>query len=140
MNFRSGLRRIEPEINLIAFIDVLLVVLIFMMLTTTFNKYTALQITLPVANAGQPATSPAVIGVTVDAQGRYAINGRRLDTGGTLTLARQLKQAAAGNADMVVELDADARATHQSVMNVMEAARLAELPRLHFAAQTHKDH
>ena len=139
MKFRQRSRD-EPEINLIPFIDVLLVVLIFLMLTTTFNKYTALHITLPVANAGQPAAAPAVISVTVDAQGRYAINGRSLDAGDTLALTRQLKQAAAGNADMVVELDADARATHQSVMNVMEAARLAELPRLHFAAQTHKDH
>ncbi len=78
MNFRKGQGREDPEINLIAFIDVLLVILIFMMVTTTYSKFTALQITLPTADAEKALTRPFEINVIVDAQGRYAINNTRV--------------------------------------------------------------
>jgi biopolymer transport protein ExbD len=138
MNFRKGLRRDEPEINLIAFIDVLLVILIFLMVTTTYSKYSALQITLPTADAEKLPTQPRTLSVAVDAQGRYAVNNRRLDLRSPEALAQELKLAANGDAETVVELHADALATHQSVINVLEAARLAGLPRLRFSAQTQK--
>lgn len=138
MNFRKGLRRDEPEINLIAFIDVLLVILIFLMITTTYNKYAALKITLPTADARQAVSEQRTISVAVDAQGRYAINRRLLEARDPESLAVELKQAANGNAETVIELYADALSSHQSVINVLEAARLAGLPRLSFSAQAGK--
>ncbi len=138
MNFRKGLRRDEPEINLIAFIDVLLVILIFLMITTTYSKYAALKITLPTAEAQQQISEVRNISVAVDAQGRYAINRRLLDARDPESLAIELRQAANGNEQAVVEVYADALTSHQSVINVLEAARLAGLPRLSFSAQTGK--
>ena len=138
MNFRKGHKREEPEINLIAFIDVLLVILIFLMITTTYSKYAALQITLPNSESEQPAAEPRSISVAVDAQGRYAINYRVLEARDPVSLAEELRHAANGNAEMVVEIYADALTSHQSVINVLEAARLAGLPRISFSAQTNK--
>lgn len=138
MNFRKGHKREEPEINLIAFIDVLLVILIFLMITTTYSKYAALQITLPNADAEQALAEPRSISVAVDAQGRYAINYRVLEARDPASLAEELRHAANGNAEMVVEVYADALTSHQSVINVLEAARLAGLPRISFSAQTTK--
>ncbi len=138
MNFRKGHKREEPEINLIAFIDVLLVILIFLMITTTYSKYAALQITLPNSESEQAAVEPRSISVAVDAQGRYAINYRVLEARDPVSLAEELRHAANGNAEMVVEIYADALTSHQSVINVLEAARLAGLPRISFSAQTNK--
>jgi biopolymer transport protein ExbD len=138
MNFRKGHKREEPEINLIAFIDVLLVILIFLMISTTYSKYAALQITLPNSESEQAAAEPRSISVAVDAQGRYAINYRVLEGRDPVYLAEELRHAANGNAEMVVEIYADALTSHQSVINVLEAARLAGLPRISFSAQTNK--
>ena len=90
MNFRKGQRRDEPEINLIAFIDVLLVILIFLMVSTTYSKYTALQITLPTAAVEQPTEAPRTVVVAVDAQGRYAINARLSEARDPGSLARRV--------------------------------------------------
>ena len=138
MNFRKGQRRDEPEINLIAFIDVLLVILIFLMVSTTYSKYTALQITLPTAAVEQPTEAPRMVVVAVDAQGRYAINARLSEARDPGSLAQAMKEAANGNADAVVEVHADALASHQSVIHVLEAARLAGLARVRFSAQSQK--
>ena len=138
MNFRKGHKREEPEINLIAFIDVLLVILIFLMISTTYSKYAALQITLPNSESEQAAAEPRSISVAVDAQGRYAINYRVLEERDPVSLAEELRHAANGNSEMVVEIYADALTSHQSVINVLEAARLAGLPRISFSAQTNK--
>lgn len=138
MNFRKGHKREEPEINLIAFIDVLLVILIFLMISTTYSKYAALQITLPNSESEQAAAEPRSISVAVDAQGRYAINYRVLEARDPVSLAEELRHAANGNAEMIVEIYADALTSHQSVINVLEAARLAGLPRISFSAQTNK--
>lgn len=136
MNFRKGQRRDDPEINLIAFIDVLLVILIFLMVTTTYSKFTALQIMLPEANAEQPVVPPRVLSVAVDAEGRYAINAQAVGTRTPEELAAEIQRVAAGNMDTVVEIHADARTSHQSVVNVLEAARLAGVASLRFSAQT----
>lgn len=136
MDFRKGRRRDEPEINLIAFIDVLLVILIFLMVSTTYSKFTALQLTLPTAAAGKPPAAPHAVSVAVDAQGRYAVNNRRSGARNPEALALELKQAAGTDAETVVEIHADALSSHQSVVNVMEAARLAGLPKLRFSAQS----
>jgi biopolymer transport protein ExbD len=135
MNFRK--RRLEePEINLIPFIDVLLVVLIFLMLSTTYSKFTELQITLPVADADKLRERQHEILVSVAADGRYSVNRKPVEGRSVDLLAAELTAAAGGASDMVVIVSADATAAHQSVVNVMDAARRANLPRLTFATQT----
>ncbi|MBC7573286.1 MAG: biopolymer transporter ExbD [Herminiimonas sp.] len=140
MNFRKGRGREDPEINLIPFIDVLLVILIFLMVTTTYSKFTALQVTLPTADAEKALQQPFEINVAVDPQGNYAVNNARVATREAGGLAEELKTAAqaktADQKDPVVIINADATAAHQSVINVLEAARLAGFDRVTFAAQT----
>ncbi|MFZ6770591.1 ExbD/TolR family protein [Undibacterium sp. Di26W] len=143
MNFRKGKGREEPEINLIPFIDVLLVILIFLMVTTTYSRFTELQITLPTADAEKAQDKPNQIDIGIDAQGRYKINNQAVSFLDTLTLAEDLKKAAAaldpaatGNQpDPVIIINADRAATHQSVIDVLEAARLAGMSKVTFAAQ-----
>ncbi len=135
MNFRKG-RSEEPEINLIPFIDVLLVVLIFLMLSTTYSKFTELQVNLPTAEADKPRERPAEIIVSVSGEGRYAVNSKALDGRSVEMLSAELGAVAATLKDPVVIVSADATAAHQSVINVLDAARRAGLARLTFAAQT----
>jgi biopolymer transport protein ExbD len=135
MNFRKA-RPEDPEINLIPFIDVLLVVLIFLMLSTTYSKFTELQITLPVANADKLRDRPREIIVSVAADGRYAVNRKPVEGRSVELLAAELAAAAGGSSEMIVIVSADATAAHQSVVNVLDAARRANLPRLTFATQS----
>jgi biopolymer transport protein ExbD len=126
----------EPEINLIPFIDVLLVVLIFLMLSTTYSRFTELQINLPAANSERLRDRPAEIIVAVAADGRYSINRKAVDGRSIDVLTTELSAAAAGRVDTVVIISADALTAHQAVVNVLDAARRAGLSRLTFAAQT----
>ena len=135
MNFRPRSKD-EPEINLIPFIDVLLVILIFLMLTTTYSKFTELQLTLPVADAEQQRDYPKEIVVAVAADGRYAVNKAAVEGGGVESMARTLGDAAKAGADSVVIISADAQAPHQAVITVMEAARRAGLSHITFATQS----
>lgn len=135
MKFRQR-RSEEPEINLIPFIDVLLVVLIFLMLSTTYSKFTELQIALPVANSEQLKERPQEIIIAVSADGRYVINGQAVEGRTVELLTASLTQASQGKPETMVIVSADASAAHQSVVNVMDAARRAGLSRLTFAAQT----
>ena len=135
MNFRRHPRD-EPEINLIPFIDVLLVVLIFLMLSTTYSKFTELQISLPVADADQARDRPKEIIVAVSSDGRYAVNRKPVDGRSVEVLAAELGAAAGGSPDMVLIVSADATAAHQSVINVMDAARRAGIAKLTFATQS----
>lgn len=136
MNFRHR-DRDEPEINLIPFIDILLVVLIFLVLTTTYQRFKELQITLPAANAEAPQPKPQEIVVAVAHDGRYAINGQVLEVASVEALVRLLREAAsASTASPVVVINADAAATHQSVINVMDAARRSGLSQITFATTT----
>jgi len=139
MDFRKGRMREDPEINLIPFIDVLLVILIFLMVTTTYSKFTELQITLPTADAEKSVQRPFEINVGVDAQNRYAINNAQVAYHDPAGLAEELKKAAAeggGKEDPLIIINADATAAHQTVINVLEAARLAGFAKVTFAAQT----
>jgi biopolymer transport protein ExbD len=130
-------RRIdEPEINLIPFIDVLLVVLIFLMLSTTYSRFTELQIDLPAADADKLREKPAEVVVAVAADGRYAVNKKPVDGRSVELLTAELTSAAAGRPDVVVIVTADAMSAHQAVVNVLDAARRAGLARLTFAAQS----
>jgi biopolymer transport protein ExbD len=135
MNFRARSRE-EPEINLIPFIDVLLVILIFLMLTTTYSKFTELQLRLPLADADLQRDRPKEIIVAVGRGGNYSVNKQPLAERSVEALSAALREAAKGGKDTVVIISADASATHQSVITVLESARAAGLNQLTFAAQS----
>ena len=136
MDFRRGIRRDEPEINFIPLIDLLLVILIFLMVTTTYSRFTELQVNLPTAGAEQAATRPVEIIVAVSADARYLIDNKPLAFGSASSFGQALQQVAAGRPDITLVINADAGASHQSVVNVLEAARLAGLAKVTFAAQS----
>lgn len=133
MNFRPRPKE-EPEINLIPFIDVLLVILIFLMLTTTYSKFTELQLKLPVADADAQRDYPKEIIVGVTSDGRYTVKGTPL-AGRNVDAVAQAFADAQAQKDSVVIITADAAAPHQSVITVMEAARRAGLSQITFATQ-----
>ena len=135
MNFRKP-RPEDPEINLIPFIDVLLVILIFLMLSTTYSKFTELSVTLPSANAEASRDRPAEIIVAVAADGRYTVDHQAVDGRNVDALAAALRTAAESRKDPFLIISADAVSTHQSVINVMDAARRVGLSRMTFAAQS----
>ncbi len=135
MNFRRSSRD-EPEINLIPFIDVLLVVLIFLMLSTTYSKFTELQIKLPLADAEQQRDYPKEVIVAVSSDGRYMINRTAIEGRSIEMLSAALIQAAKAGKDSVIIISADASATHQSVITVMEAARRSGFIQITFATQS----
>ncbi len=135
MNFRRGRFREDPEINLIPLIDVLLVVLIFLMASTTYMKMTELKITLPEAEAEQQSKKPREITVGIDAAGNFALNKTVFRFTGVPALASALKDAAQGASDPVIIINADAAARHQDVIHVMEAARAANFSNITFATQ-----
>lgn len=139
MDFRKRRLREEPEINLIPFIDVLLVILIFLMVTTTYSKYSELQIALPSADGTKMLERPLELNISVDAQGNYAINEHRIDYVSPVQLAQQMRNmvpGGKGGQEPVVIISADGNAPHQRIINVMEAARLAGMDKLTFATQT----
>lgn len=135
MNFQRGRSREEPEINLIPMIDVLLVILIFMMVTTSYAKFSELQINLPQAGVAGSSTKANLINIAVDASEHYAINNQGVSYTGVDAFATALKAAAGDQADPTIVINADAKAPHQSVINVMEAARRAGYGRITFTTQ-----
>jgi biopolymer transport protein ExbD len=148
MDFRNRSHRsasTEPEINLIPFIDVLLVVLIFLMLSTTYSKFTELQLKLPTADTQAAKDRPNEIIVSVNSAGNYSVNKVPVAQRGVLALAAALNDAnrALGTTNSssltgkepVIIISADAQATHQSVISVMEAARQTGLNQITFATQ-----
>jgi biopolymer transport protein ExbD len=130
----------EPEINLIAFIDVLLVILIFLMLSTTYNKFTEMNLQLPTADAETPRDRPREILITINSDGGYSVNRAALPSGNVQDLIAALRQAMGGSAahgkEAVLIISADANARHQSVVSAMEAARYVGLSQITFAAQS----
>ena len=134
MDFR-GDRHDEPEINLIPFIDVLLVILIFLMLSTTYSKFTELQVSLPAADADSARDRPQEIIISVASDGRYAVDRTPVEGRSVELLAAALRAAAEQRHDPFLIISADATAAHQSVINVLDAARRAGIVRVTFAAQ-----
>ena len=132
----------EPEINLIPFIDVLLVVLIFLMISTTFTRYQELAITLPSANGSESQTDNRQVHIAVSRDGRFAINGKVMDrtqlSGALIQLGNQSGSNKDGVSSLQINIDADARAPHQAVMSALEAARDANLSNIVFSSQTKK--
>lgn len=135
MNFRRGTFREEPEINLVPFIDILIVIVIFLAVTTTYSKYAELKINLPVADANQAEQIPDRIDVAVASNGQYMINSSNVVFTNASAFAAELQRASGGNPDPVIVINADANATHQSVISIMEAARLAGFGRITFTTQ-----
>jgi biopolymer transport protein ExbD len=135
MNFRPHPKD-EPEINLIPFIDVLLVILIFLMLTTTYSKFTEMQLKLPVADTEAQRDYPKEVVVAVSADGRYMVNKQPVNGRGIEAVSAALGEAAKAGKDSVIIISADATATHQSVITVMEAARRIGLTQITFATQS----
>jgi biopolymer transport protein ExbD len=134
VNFRR--RRLEePEINLIPFIDVLLVVLIFLMLSTTFNQLTQIQITLPTANTEKQNTAPETLTLTIQADGRFSLNQQAIKATTVADIQAALQAAQIGP-QMVLVIAADQNVRHQSVISAMEAARRSGLSRVTFASQS----
>ena len=135
LNFRPR-RSEEPEINLIPFIDVLLVVLIFLMLSTTYSKFTELELTLPTADTQTLRDHPKEVIVSIAADGRYAVDKQALQDRSVDAIATALQNAAPAGAQSVVIISADAAAPHQAVVSAMEAARRAGLSQITFATQS----
>ena len=125
----------EPEINLIPFIDVLLVVIIFLMLSTTYSKFTELQLTLPVADTSAQQEHPREVIVAISSDGRFSVNRATVPTRDVMGLSQALQTATQNIDNPMIIISADAQASHQSVMMVMEAARRNGLSQLTFAAQ-----
>lgn len=135
MNFRRRHQE-EPEINLIPFIDVLLVILIFLMLSTTYSKFTELQLKLPVADADVQRDYPKELIVAVSADGAYSINKQAVAARSTEALSMALIENAKAGKDTVIIISADASARHQAVVTVMEAARRSGMNQITFATQS----
>jgi len=136
MNLRAVRTREDPEINFIPLIDVLLVILIFLMVTTTYQRISELQITLPEADADATKQRPKEINIGVDRDGRYVIDRSVFAFTTPQAMADALKRAVGDAKDPVLIINADGQATHQSVVRVMEAARLAGLVHITFATQS----
>ena len=138
MNFQRGKEKEPLEINLVPLIDVMMVILIFLMITTTYSKYTELQINLPTADSEKQLERVNEVSVLVNTQEQYVINRTPMAFRSIDQLAEELKRAAASMKEPVVVISADATATHQAVVRVMEAARVAGLTQITFTTQSTK--
>ncbi|HNN08886.1 MAG: biopolymer transporter ExbD [Rhodocyclaceae bacterium] len=136
MNFRRGRSHEEPEINLIPMIDVLLVIIIFLMLTTTYAKFSGLEINLPTADTAKQPEQPNEVNVAVTAAGQVLVNKVPLAAPDVAAISAALQRAAGSQKEPVIVINADAKAAHQSVIDVMQAAQSAGYPHISFATQT----
>ncbi|HIZ49705.1 MAG TPA: biopolymer transporter ExbD [Candidatus Pseudomonas excrementavium] len=123
MNFRRT-RREEVGVNLTPLIDVVFLLLIFFMVSTTFTRETQLQLDLPESASGEPVENQNLeqIEVLVSAAGEVTINGKSLINPNLDSLQTALQREAGGNNSLPVVITADAKASHQSVITVMDAA------------------
>lgn len=136
MNFQRGRRHEDLEMNLVPLIDVLLVIIIFLVVSATFSRTSELQINLPTAEANAPQEKPLTIEVGVDAGGKYVVNGKGLADSSVAGISAALQAAANGGKEPTIIINADAKSTHQSVVDVMEASRMAGYTHITFATQS----
>ena len=136
MNFQRGRFREEPEINLIPMIDVLLVILIFLMITTTYSKFSGLEINLPTADVAQTQEKPNEINVVVSAGGEVMVNRVAVGSREVGAISAALRRAGGSEKEPVVVINADAKAAHQSVIDVMQAAQQSGYNHISFATQS----
>lgn len=135
MNFQRGKRHEELEMNLVPLIDVLLVIIIFLVVSATFARTSELQINLPTAEASPMQDKPLIITVEVDAAGHYVVNGNEVGNSSVEEISAALIKAVGRGKEPTIVINADAKSTHQSVVNVMEASRLANYTHITFATQ-----
>ena len=135
MNFQCGKRHENLEMNLVPLIDVLLVIIIFLVVSATFSRTSELQINLPTAEANATQEKPLTIEVGIDANGQYTVNNKGLASGSIEAIGAALQAAAKGGKEPTGIIKADATTTHQSVVNVMEASRVAGYTHITFATQ-----
>ena len=135
MNFKRKSSLEDPEINFIPLIDVLLVIIIFLVVSTTFSKFSELKINLPIAEANQSKDKDDSINIIITEDGQYSINERIIEAVSLEKLVVELKVESNGKKDMPVIINADAMTTHQSVVDVMEASRLVGLNRITFSTK-----
>ena len=136
MNFRGrSANREDPEMNMVPMIDVMMVIIIFLMLTTTYSKFAELQINLPTADAQKQQERSNEIVVAVTAQGQYQINRRALSFTSMAVLVEEMRRAGEGMKEPVVLINADNNATHQAVVRLMDAARQAGYEQVAFAVE-----
>lgn len=136
MNFRRGQHHEELEMNLVPLIDVLLVIIIFLIVSATFSRTSELQINLPTAEANSPQEKPLVVNVDIDASGRYLINGNEVADVSVESIGQALKKAGGEGKEPTIIINADAKAEHQNVINVMEASRIVGYSHITFATQS----
>ena len=136
MNFQRSRGHDEPEINLIPLIDVLLVIIIFLMLTTTYAKFSGLEINLPTAENSKQAEQPNEVHVAVTASGQVLVNKTPLVNADVRAISEALRRAAGDAKEPIIAINADAKATHQSVVDIMQAAQTAGYPHISFATQS----
>lgn len=136
MNFQRGKRHEDLEMNLVPLIDVLLVIIIFLVVSATFSRTSELQINLPTAQANVPQEKPLTIEVGVDASGQYVINGKSLSDVSVAGIASAMQAAADGGKEPTIIINADAKSTHQAVVDVMEASRTVGYTHITFATQS----
>jgi len=125
----------DPEINLIPMIDVLLVIIIFLMLTTTYSRFAELKINLPSADAERKPERANEINVVITANGQYVLQRKPVQFRDVASLAEELRRAGTGMKDAIVVVNADNNANYQSVIRVMDAARQAGYGQVVFAVE-----
>jgi biopolymer transport protein ExbD len=135
MNFQRGKKHEDLEMNLVPLIDVLLVIIIFLVVNATFSRMSELQINLPTAEASPVEQKPVIVNVGIDATGHYVVEKTAVAGSDVSLLAAALQKAVAGGKEPTIIINADAKTSHQSVINVMEAARQAGYTHITFATQ-----
>ena len=135
MNFQRGKKHEDLELNLVPLIDVLLVIIIFLVVSTTFSKFSELKINLPTAEANSPDKKPNVINVSITADGSYSVNDSPLPNKSLESIVAALKNSSKGEEEVPVIINADAKSEHQSVINVMEASRQVGLTHITFSTK-----
>ena len=135
MNFQRGKKHEDLELNLVPLIDVLLVIIIFLVVSTTFSRFSELKINLPTAEANSPDKKPNVINVSITAEGIYSVNETLLPNKSLESIITALKNSSKGEKDVPVIINADAKCEHQSVINVMEASRQVGLIHITFSTK-----
>ncbi len=135
MNFRKKVREDDLEINFIPLIDVLLVIIIFLVVSTTFTKFSELKINLPTAEANQVDKKVERINIAISENGDYSINEVSIISPNINNISMSLREASKNIKDPVIVINADSNSPHQSVINVMEAARISGLSKITFSTK-----
>jgi len=134
MNFRPR-RKDELDLNITPLIDVVFLLLIFFMVSTTFEMKSEINLKLPESSETLRELKPDSVMIAIDAQGRVFVNDNPLVNSQISTVREAIRQASTDLTDPAVIINADANATHQSVVRVMDAARQLSLTKITFATR-----